>query len=114
MGPVRIELPARPEYVGVARLALASLARNAGVEEERVDDLKIAVSEVCTDVVATDSSGLLKIDWSASGRVVEIEVSGPEPTEGEQRDFSRDLLSALLDVYEVDNTPDGSITRMRI
>jgi anti-sigma regulatory factor (Ser/Thr protein kinase) len=114
MGPVRLELPARPEYVGVVRLALASLARNAGVEEERVDDLKIAVSEVCTDVVATGSSGSLQINWSAREGAVEIDVSGPGPTDLERRDFSRDLLSALLDVYEVENTPTGTVTRMRI
>ena len=114
MGPVRLDLPARPEYVGVVRLALSSLARYAGLDEERVDELKIAVSEVCTDIVAADAGDRLTISWSADDGTVRIEVAGPSPVEGDRRDFSRDLLAELLDEYEVTETEEGTVTRMRI
>lgn len=58
MGSVTLELPPRSPYVGVARLAVAALARVAGFDEEAVDDLKIAVSEAVTNaVLATEEEG---------------------------------------------------------
>ena len=45
---VELEVPARPEYVAVVRLALASLGRLVGLDEATVEDLKIAVSEATT------------------------------------------------------------------
>jgi serine/threonine-protein kinase RsbW len=51
---VEIEIPSRTVYVGVVRLALASLARDAGVDEDTVEDLKIAVSEACANAVLSN------------------------------------------------------------
>ena len=46
-----MEIPARSAYVGVVRLALGALARAVRLDEEVVEDLKIAVSEACTNAV---------------------------------------------------------------
>ena len=51
MALVQLEIPPRSPYVGVVRLALSSLARAAGLDEEKVDDIKIAVSEACANAV---------------------------------------------------------------
>jgi anti-sigma regulatory factor (Ser/Thr protein kinase) len=48
---VEIEVPSRSAYVGVVRLALSALGRSAGLDEDVVDDLKIAVSEACANAV---------------------------------------------------------------
>jgi serine/threonine-protein kinase RsbW len=48
---VKLEVPPRSAYVGVVRLALASLARTAGIDEESIEHLKIAVSEACANAV---------------------------------------------------------------
>jgi hypothetical protein len=44
---VVLAFPAKPEYVGLARLALAGLGAWGGLEPEVVADLKVAVSESC-------------------------------------------------------------------
>jgi serine/threonine-protein kinase RsbW len=78
MADVEIEIPSRSVYVGVARLAISSLARTAGFSEDIVDDLKIAVGEACTTaVLANEEAGVqapVSISWTeVSGRVT-IEV----------------------------------------
>lgn len=78
MVDVEIEIPSRSVYVGVARLAISSLARTAGFSEEVVDDLKIAVGEACTTaVLANKEAGIeapVSVSWTeVSGRVT-IEV----------------------------------------
>jgi serine/threonine-protein kinase RsbW len=48
---VKFSVPGKPEYVGTVRLAISSLANCAGFDIEAVEDIKVAVSEACTNVV---------------------------------------------------------------
>jgi serine/threonine-protein kinase RsbW len=123
---VELEIPARSPYVGVVRLALAALARAAGLDEERVDDLKIAVSEACSRaVLATEaggSAGGVSISWSDDGARVVIEVSDRATTADDAPDtenslsfssravMSEALLRSLMDGYESTPRPDGGTT----
>ena len=49
---VSLTVPARPDYVGVARLALSAVCRALGVQPDPLDDLKLAVTEVAARFVA--------------------------------------------------------------
>jgi serine/threonine-protein kinase RsbW len=51
MAEVELQLPADTQYVGLARLVVTVAARQAGMEDERVEDLKIAVSEATTNAI---------------------------------------------------------------
>lgn len=48
---LKFSIPGKPEYVGTVRLAISSLANSAGFDIEAVEDIKVAVSEACTNVV---------------------------------------------------------------
>jgi serine/threonine-protein kinase RsbW len=115
--------------VGVVRLALASLARTAGLDEEEVDDLKIAVSEACANaVLAQEESGSdepVTISWSDLGERFVVEVGdrgrtqdAPESAFDSQGFSSRAVLSgALLQSLadEVEYLPrEGGGTQTRI
>jgi serine/threonine-protein kinase RsbW len=50
-GQVELQLPADTQYVGLARLVVTVAARQAGMADERVEDLKIAVSEATTNAI---------------------------------------------------------------
>ena len=49
---LELDVPSRPEYIAIVRLVVASVAslRRAMVDE-RIDDLKLAVSEACTNAI---------------------------------------------------------------
>ena len=105
---VEIEIPPRSPYVGVVRLAISSLARAAGLGEEAVDDLKIAVSEACANAVLAHQEGGVEesvtIRWSGGEDRIEIEVDQAAPTDAtatteDSQGFSSRLVlsSALLD-----------------
>lgn len=51
MGDVELHLPPDEHYVGLARLVVTVAARQAGMSDERVEDLKIAVSEATTNAI---------------------------------------------------------------
>jgi serine/threonine-protein kinase RsbW len=75
---VRLEVPPRSAYVAVIRLALASLARTAGIDEESIEHLKIAVSEACTNaVLAHDDMNVdhsFEVGWFEESQRVVVEV----------------------------------------
>jgi anti-sigma regulatory factor (Ser/Thr protein kinase) len=76
---VELDIPPRSAYVRVVRLALASLARQAGLDEEKVDDLKIAISEACANaVIANEEAGAddpVTILWRDEDDRLTIEIS---------------------------------------
>ncbi|MFK9091507.1 anti-sigma B factor RsbW [Bacillus salipaludis] len=51
MDYIEMKIPAKPEYVGVIRLTLSGIANRMGYTYEEIEDMKIAVSEACTNAV---------------------------------------------------------------
>lgn len=127
--PIELEIPSKPGYVGVVRLATAALARNVGMDEERVDDLKIAVSEACTDaVLANEEVGVKERIcirwWDGDGKIV-VEVEdhvGPtsKPKLEDSQGFSTRhamgaaLLATLVDELDTREGTNGTITRLTL
>ena len=121
---MQLAIPARSVYVGVARLALASVARQAGLDEEKVEDLRIAVSEACANAVladdASDSAQAVRIGWHQLADRVVVEISDesshalPDPEDsivGAGRlDMSVALLRSLVDECAFEPRPDGGRT----
>ena len=127
MSVVELEIPPKTPYVGVVRLAMSSLARNAGLDEERVDDLKIAVSEACANAVINNeeagSADPVAVTWTDEGQQIRIEVgdrgradSFPGPDEVDTQGFSTRavmsmaLLRSLVDGCEFVPRAGGGIT----
>jgi serine/threonine-protein kinase RsbW len=49
---LELSVPSRTEYIAVVRLVVASLvSARRSVADERIDDLKLAVSEACTNAI---------------------------------------------------------------
>ncbi|NLC69499.1 MAG: anti-sigma regulatory factor [Clostridiaceae bacterium] len=52
---VELFLPFKAEYVSVARLAASGVASRMGFNIEAIEDIKVAVSEVCSKLVCIGS-----------------------------------------------------------
>jgi serine/threonine-protein kinase RsbW len=46
---VELKFPAKPEYVGVARLLMSGVASRLGFAVDDIEDIKLAVAEACTN-----------------------------------------------------------------
>ena len=49
---VRLAFPPEPRLLGTVRLVVGIVARKAGMDDEGIEDLKVAVSEACAVAVA--------------------------------------------------------------
>lgn len=54
---LKFSVPGKPEYVGTIRMAISCLANCAGFDVEAIEDIKVAVSEACTNVVCHGGGG---------------------------------------------------------
>jgi serine/threonine-protein kinase RsbW len=56
---VELVIPCDPKYVTVVRLTVAGVAARSGLTVDDIDDLKVAVSEACTNAIdhAFDEAG---------------------------------------------------------
>lgn len=112
---VGLVLPAKPEYVIIARLVVAGVARQMRFDEEAVEDIRLAISEACTNIVkhAYEDKGkkdnIIRIDCGIGEKKLAIEVSDrgvglseekfnevctSEPTEG---GLGLSVMRALMD-----------------
>lgn len=62
---LRLRIPARPEYLVLGRLALSGLARVHPIDQDDLSDLKLALTEACTNSI--------RHAYGAAGGFVEIE-----------------------------------------
>ena len=74
---VRLRVPARPESIALARLALSGLAELSRLSEEDLADLKLALTEAVSNSVRhayAGADGFVSIAYSLSASALEIEV----------------------------------------
>ena len=125
---VRLSLPARSDYLLLARLTLSGLARSAPIDDELLADLKLAVTEACGNAVRhayPDTEGEMLVSFALDGQqlVVTVEDQGVGlDTDGVVEEVSRPLESgmgmsiirAIVDELDVSPGADGRGTVVRM
>lgn len=118
---VRLRLVALPENVMLVRQALDGAARELGASSEVIDDLKLAVTEACSNVVKyayRENVGELDVslDPAEDGFTVFIQDSGtwldPTAGEGEAGGLGIPLMEAVTRDFELDSNGQGTTVRL--
>jgi len=77
-GVVALKIPAKPEYIALARLALSGLAQVQPVEPETLADLKLALTEACSNSVRhayhEGRDGTVDVRYELNGSTLTVEV----------------------------------------
>jgi serine/threonine-protein kinase RsbW len=72
-----LRFPAKPEYLVLGRLALTGLSRAEPIEEDTLRDLKLALTEACTNSVRhayPDVRGAIEVRYELSEGLLAVEV----------------------------------------
>jgi serine/threonine-protein kinase RsbW len=79
MDYIEMKIPAKPEYVGVIRLTLSGITSRMGYTYEEIEDIKIAVSEACTNSIqhayADEEGGEVIVGFGIYADKLEIMVA---------------------------------------
>ena len=78
---VRLRIPAKPEYIALCRLALTGIARLRPLGDETLADLKLALTEACSNSVrhaygTADGSVDIRYELHADRLVIEVADDG--------------------------------------
>ena len=130
---VRLVMPAKSEYLILARLALAGIARETPIEESVLADLKLAVTEACGNAVRhayAGAPGVVEVRFAVEPGSIEIVVSddgdaqraapalpATMPADGEPPESGMGLaiIEAVVDELDVsarDGADRGTVVRM--
>ncbi len=129
-----LQIPASPEYIAIVRLVVSSLASaRRELADERVDDLKLAVSEACTNAIeAHERAGVdeaIRIAVYEGDERLEIRIADrgagfdpdalpahPPVTDPDRLNFERGLgiplIRTLVDDARFVPTDDGTTVHM--
>jgi serine/threonine-protein kinase RsbW len=115
---VRLSLPARPENVAVIRHVLGAFAEALRLAPEVVEDMRLAVTEACTNVVRhayhDGETGPIDVVIRPNGDRLDLVVAdrgrgiGPSP-DGDGPGLGLPLIASLADSLEIQHgTTRGS------
>lgn len=102
---VHIEVPAKPDYLVLARLALSAICRLTPLEHNEVADLKLAVTEAASQFVKTDGNTEAQISFyfRLTDDRLELELrGGVASTQDSEQELSRAIVEATVDEMELD------------
>jgi serine/threonine-protein kinase RsbW len=73
LGTVELRIPSKPEWVAVARLAVAAIANRLPFSVEEIEDLKLAIAEACTMCIQ-QGPGSQTIDITCEATTAQLRV----------------------------------------
>jgi anti-sigma regulatory factor (Ser/Thr protein kinase) len=99
---VSLTIPARPDYLVLARLALSAVCRLTALSHEEVADLKLAITEAANDYVddvrPLDDESRVNFAFRLSDDRLVMELEGPpSPVAPVERELSRAIIDATVD-----------------
>ena len=126
---VRLTIPAKPEYITLSRLGLAGLSRVRALPEETLADLKLALTEACSNSVRhayEDGEGHVDISFELRDDRLIVEVAddgtGFDADEagrnGDEDGLTEGglgiaIIRSIADEVEIGGGPDGKGSRLR-
>lgn len=125
---VRLTIPAKAEYITLCRLALSGLSTLRELPDETLADLKLALTEACSNSVRhayENGGGIVEVVYELHPDRVVIEVAddgrgfvprerGRDGDELSESGLGIAIIRALADEVELGEREDGRGSRLRI
>lgn len=102
---VDLSIPVKADLVVLARLTAATVAARAGFGVEDIEDLRLAVEELCLSLVRSDDDGRLNFTYECAAETITVTCwFEPQPgwdgaASGAADDLSLRILDALVDEH---------------
>jgi len=137
MERVMVNIPSNPIFERIVRASADELGQAIGLPPERVEDLKLAVSEAVNNAIdhgnRREAAKLVEVVFALDADKLEVRIRDQgEGTDTDRVDFSRKiveeqnldsgmhrgfgmyLISALVDDYEISSSQHGTVMTLRL
>jgi serine/threonine-protein kinase RsbW len=122
--PVRLSLPAQPRSIAVVRRALEAIAEELALPRRLIEDMRLAVTEACTNVVRhaydddeRENANALRVELLPSEQGMQVIVEdrgrglGPSP-DANGPGLGLPLIAALTSAVQVSHGADDRGSRI--
>ncbi len=111
-------VPADASMLTVCRTVLAGVVSELPLPDEALDDLKLVLSELCSDAMERTATpdGMVDIAFRCSDTEIEVTVgdhAAGSPADGHGHGLGFPLLRRLCSRLDADRQPDGPGTVVR-
>ncbi|MDQ2996917.1 MAG: ATP-binding protein [Roseiflexaceae bacterium] len=135
MERVLVNIPSNPIFERIVRASADELGQAIGLPPERVEDLKLAVSEAVNNAIdhgnQREATKLVEVIFALDADKLEVRIrdqgAGTDRVDfsrkiveeqnldsGMHRGFGMYLISALVDDYEISSTQSGTVMTLRL
>jgi hypothetical protein len=113
---VRLAVPAMPEFLRLARVTAAGLASRLGFSFDEVEDLRLAIDELCYGLTGSAGrDGTVHVRYVIGDDSLIVEGEGHFEASGgatELSELSEVILRALVDEHEFADGLEGPTFRL--
>ncbi|MEI8081215.1 MAG: ATP-binding protein [Actinomycetes bacterium] len=118
MPTVSLRIPAEPEHVRLARLVASAAARRCGVDEDVLDEVRLAVGEACSIALArsraAEADDDIVIELNDDGEQFAVIVYEGGPLAGPEFDdqLAFAVISSIVPECVIDSKAETNSIRM--
>jgi serine/threonine-protein kinase RsbW len=94
---VGLTLPSGADLLVLARLTAATVASRAGFDVEEVEDLRLAVDELCVALIRPGTDGRLTLEFIRDADLIEVRCSYEVLETAPSAEADDDLIEGLSD-----------------
>lgn len=122
---IKMEVTANPEYVSIIRLTVSGIANKVGFSLDEIEDIKVAVSEACTNAIkhSLDDKFLVEFSILEDGLTIGVQDKGtgydvtslqePDLANPKEGGLGLFIIKTLMDeVSTISNTDEGTKIKM--
>ncbi|GKZ03137.1 histidine kinase [Paraclostridium bifermentans] len=122
---IKMEVTSNPEYVSIIRLTVSGIANKIGFSLDDIEDIKVAVSEACTNAIkhSLDDKFLVQFSVLENGLTIEVEDKGtgydveslqePDLKNPKESGLGLFIIKTLMDeVSTISNSDVGTRVKM--
>ena len=122
---IKMEIASNPQYVSVIRLTTSGIANKIGFCLEDIEDIKVAVSEACTNAIKHSLDNKFSVEYTIfeNGLTITIIDSGkgydvdsidvPNLEEPKESGLGLFIIQSLMDEVEIKSNIDyGTVIKM--
>ena len=122
---IKMEITANPEYVSIIRLTTSGIANKIGFCIDDIEDLKVAISEACTNAIKHSLEDRFTIIYTMieNGLTIEIidngkgyvskEVSEPDLDNLKESGMGLFIIESLMDEVKIESK-EGNGTSIKM
>jgi anti-sigma regulatory factor (Ser/Thr protein kinase) len=106
-----LSVPARSEQISIVRSFAYAIGRHQHLDEETIEDLKLALSELAAGGIQGGGSTILvTVQTDAAPMSVSVEVAGAGPSPVDPDVDRAQVVRALFPTVRVDHRPGAVVT----